>query len=110
MRWPRFGLKALVAMSRGLVPLSDAMRDRLWTIAQHKYGWGYYGLRDWPSFDALERRGLVKRVRVSGADRVYELTEAGDAEVARRWPVSPSALKTYEHQPGGWTPREGVTR
>jgi hypothetical protein len=32
----------------------------------------------------------------------------GRAEIERRWPVSPFALGTYEHQSGGWMPREGV--
>jgi DNA-binding PadR family transcriptional regulator len=90
------------------VKLTDAQRNRLWTIAQHKYGWGYYSWRDWPSFEALERRGLVEMSRASGTDRIYALTSAGLNECRRRFPVSPVVLGTYDHQPGGWTPRGGV--
>jgi hypothetical protein len=94
--------------------LSEAMNARLWTIAQHKHGWGCYGWLDYPSFEALERRGLVwcfdRRTCTDGQDseRRYELTAAGYEECARRFPVSPAVLRTYEPQPGGWTPREGV--
>lgn len=93
--------------------LTDPMRDMLWRVAQHEYGWTHVsryggGLQ---VGDALVRRGLVEWGR-NGRDhpdpRVVA-TEDGKAEIAARWPISPYILETYEHQPGGWTPREGVT-
>lgn len=84
------------------------MCDLLWTIAQHKYGWAHverYGGRQQVA-EALERRGLVHHY----TDRTYPIvkaTPAGRKEIEHRWPVSPYVLEAYEHQPGGWTPREG---
>jgi hypothetical protein len=95
-------------MAKPETSLSTSQIGRLWKIAQHKYGWGHYGWRDWPSYAALERRGLVRLVHTAGDCRTYELTDEGLAECARRFPVSPAVLKTYDPQPGGWTPRKGV--
>lgn len=91
--------------------LSPAMRDLLWTIAQHKYGWAHCPnigrtTRRLQTALALERRGLVYVRR--GHNPTCTATRAGFAECARRWPVSPYVLGTYAHQPGGWTPVEGV--
>ena len=89
--------------------LSNAMRDLLWRVAQHKYGWTcVQRYRGEPQVAAaLVRRGLVTLAGPSHA-RVIFATGAGLAEITRRWPVSPFVLGTYQHQPGGWTPREGV--
>jgi hypothetical protein len=93
--------------------LSPAMRDLLWTVAGHKYGWAHvtrFG-GQLQVADALVRRGLVAWGR-NGRDHHHPrvvATEAGRAEIERLFPVSPFVLGTYEDQPGGWTPREGVT-
>lgn len=93
--------------------LPDPMRDLLWTVAQHKYGWAHVSRQrgQLQVADGLLRRGLITYVRAHGRD--YHdphilATEDGLVEIGRRWPVSPYVLGTYEHQPGGWTPREGV--
>lgn len=93
--------------------LSDAQRDLLWTVAQHKYGWTHVSRYrgGFQVADALVRRGLVAW-GVDGRDLrrgVIVATEAGRAEIERLFPVSPFALGTYEHQPGGWTSSVGVT-
>jgi hypothetical protein len=92
--------------------LTAPMCDLLWKVAQHEYGWPHvfrYG-GELQVADALERRGLVVWGR-NGRDhhdpRVVA-TALGKAEIERRWPVSPFVLGTYDHQPGGWTPRKGV--
>lgn len=95
------------------VLLSHPMRDLLWTIAQHKYGWAHCTnagsrARRLQVAEALERRGLVEIDRSRPRGQTCAATAAGRAEIERRWPVSPFALGTYEHQPGGWTPLEGV--
>lgn len=92
--------------------LTTPMRDLLWKVAQHEYGWTHisrYG-GQLQTADALVRRGLVEWGR-NGRDhpdpRVVA-TPIGRVEILRRWPVSPFVLQTYEHPPGGWTPREGI--
>lgn len=89
------------------------MCDLLWTVAQHKYGWAHCpnvgrGTRRLQVALALERRGLVAVDLSKPHMPTCSATAAGRVEIERRWPVSPFALGTYEHQPGGWTPREGV--
>jgi hypothetical protein len=93
--------------------LSDPMRDLLWVVAQHKYGWAGCPnvgrrIRRFQTAEALERRGLVAIDRTYMHYPTCSATDAGRAEIERRWPVSPFALGTYAHQPGGWTPVEGV--
>jgi hypothetical protein len=86
------------------------MRNLLWRVAQHKYGWAYvqpYASQR-KTAEALQRRGLVRIDR--GADWTATATDAGRAEIERRWPVSPFVLGTYEEQPGGWTPRDGAPK
>lgn len=88
--------------------MTPAMLDLLWLIAQHKYGWAHCpnvgrGVRRLQTAEALERRGLVTIKR--GHTPTCAATEKGRDLIARRWPVSPYILRTYEHQPGGWTPR-----
>jgi hypothetical protein len=83
----------------------------LWTIAQHKYGWAHCPndggrLRRFQTAEALERRGLVTIDRTRSHMPTCSATDAGRAEIERLFPVSPFALGTYDHQPGGWTPRE----
>lgn len=99
------------SMSRG-VHLTELMRNLLWTVAQHKYGWCHVSRHGGmlQVADALAARGLVEYGRHSRDDHAPTIvaTDAGKAEIERRWPVSPFALGTYEHQPGGWTPVEGV--
>lgn len=97
------------------VKLTDPMRDLLWTVAQHKYGWTHVSRHNGQLqvADGLVTRGLVAysdadhRARDAHSPVVYVLP-LGAVEIGRRWPVSPFALGTYDHQPGGWTPREGV--
>lgn len=96
-----------------LLRLSDAQRDLLWTVAQHKYGWAHCPnisrtVRRMQTAKALERRGLVTIDNSHPHNPSCSATPEGRAEIERRWPVSPYALGTYDHQPGGWTPREGV--
>lgn len=85
------------------------MRDLLWTVAQHKYGWTHVSRHGGQQqvAEALERRGLVAFDRERHHPTI-SATDAGRTAIARRWPVSPFVLDTYEHQPGGWTPPEGV--
>lgn len=91
--------------------LTSPMRALLWRVAQHKYGWAHCpnvgSVRLLQTARALERRGLVT---VSGPGHMptCEATPEGRALIEEWWPVSPFALATYEHQPGGWTPVEGV--
>lgn len=93
------------------VLLSHPQRDLLWTVAQHKYGWAHvrrFGGQIQVG-DALVRRGLVEWGR-NGRDHpdpCVVATDAGKAEIARRWPISPFVLGTYEHQPNGWDPKQG---
>jgi hypothetical protein len=87
------------------------MRDLLWTVAQHKYGWAHCpnvgaSERRYQIAQALERRGLVAVDRSQPHMPTCSATEKGRAEIERRWPVSPYILGTYDHQPGGWTPRD----
>jgi hypothetical protein len=89
--------------------LSLPMRDLLWAVAQHKYGWTHVGRHHGQQqvAEALERRGFV----TFDGERHHPTiaaTVTGRAEIERRWPVSPFVLGTYEHQSGGWTPREGI--
>jgi hypothetical protein len=89
--------------------LSAPMRDLLWTVAQHKYGWAHCSnvsrtVRRFQTAEALDRRGLVTVNRSKPHMPTCAATEAGRAEIERRWPGSPFVLRTYEHQPGGWTP------
>lgn len=88
--------------------LSHPMRGLLWTVAQHKYGWTHVGRHNGQQqvAEGLERRGLVTYDRERHHPTVAA-TNAGRAEIERRWPVSPFALGTYEHQPKGWDPVEG---
>jgi hypothetical protein len=90
------------------VRLSDPMRYLLWRVAQHKYGWSYVprSTGQMQTAQGLERRGLVT-LDMSGSDPSITATEAGFHEIERRWPVSPFALGTYDHQPNGWDPPEG---
>lgn len=97
--------------------LSVPMRDLLWRVAQHKYGWTHVSRYNGQVqvADALVRRGLVEWGR---HDRDHNsptivATDAGKAEIAERWPVSPLILDTYDWRSvrethGEWTPREGV--
>lgn len=79
--------------------LTKPMRDRLWTLAQHKFGWGYVSRRELVTCRALEHRGLVEVVesRTHGNNFAFALTEdAGRREVERRWPISPFVVGSYE--------------
>jgi hypothetical protein len=92
-----------------MAALTEAQRDLLWTVAQHKYGWTHCSnlgrrVRTLQTARALERRGLVT-VDATRHHPTCAATDAGRNEIARRWPVSPFVLGTYEHQPGGWDPR-----
>lgn len=92
---------------------SVAQRRLLWTVAQHKYGWCHcphgFGSGDrFRTAEALGRRGLVAIDRSKPHMPTCSATDAGRAEIERLFPVSPFALGTYDHQPGGWTPIEGV--
>lgn len=94
--------------------LTDSMRDLLWTIAQHKYGWAHcpnHGgrVRRFQTAVALERRGLVRIDLTKPHMPTCSPTAAGLIVIRTEWPISPYVLGTYDHQPGGWTPREGVT-
>lgn len=105
-------LREELTMSVG-VQLTAPMRDLLWTVAQHKYGWTHVSRHrgQLQVADALVRRGLVAWGPHDGRDYHHPIiaaTPAGLFEIGRRWPVSPYYLGTYDHQPGGWTPREGV--
>jgi hypothetical protein len=96
-----------------MTDLSRPMVKMLWTVAQHKYGWthvsGHGGQLQ--VAEALIRRGLARRseIHVWRWQPIIVATDAGRAEIERRWPVSPFALGTYEHQPNGWDPVEGHT-
>lgn len=98
-----------------LADLSEPQRDLLWTVAQHKYGWGHVSRHrgQLQVAKALVRRGLVRWSSIGehhdrSVHPIVVATDAGKDEMARRWPVSPFVLGTYERQPGGWTSREGV--
>ncbi len=98
--------------------LSAPMRDLLWTMAQHKYGWAYCGNagreRRLQVADALERRGLVA-VGDRGSHYPHaSATDAGFRLISALFPVSPFVLGTYDWALarelfGHWTPREGVS-
>jgi hypothetical protein len=94
------------------VKLSHPMRDLLWTVAQHKYGWTHVSRQrgQLQVAEGLIRRGLVMPSETHDWrwQPIIVATDAGRAEIERRWPVSPFALGTYEHQADGWTPCEGV--
>jgi hypothetical protein len=92
--------------------LTVRMRDLLWQVAQHKYGWTYVsrhrgGLQ---VADGLVARGLVTygilNDRTTAAPTIL-VTDAGIEEIERRWPISPFVLGTYGHQPGGWQRPDG---
>lgn len=90
--------------------LTPAMRDLLWVIAQHKYGWAHCPnvsrtYRRLQTARALERRGLVTVDTSKPHMPTCAATPAGRLFIEHWWPVSPFALGTYDHQPGGWTPR-----
>jgi hypothetical protein len=90
------------------VRLTIPMRDLLWQVAQHKYGWTHVIRYGGPlqTADALVRRGLVEwgtNGREHTDPRIVA-TDLGRAEIKERWPISPFVLGTYESQPGGWTP------
>ncbi len=95
----------------GDVVLSVHMRRLLWTIAQHKYGWCYCprGFSDFRfrSAEALERRSLVT---VDRERMACQSTDAGRDMIERLFPVSPFILRTYDPQPGGWTPCAAATK
>jgi hypothetical protein len=97
---------------RNETSLTVPQRDLLWTVAQHKYGWTHVSRHkgQLQVAEALIRRGLVKASQTHDWrwQPIIVATDEGRAEIARRWPVSPFNLGTYEHQPGSWTPREGV--
>jgi hypothetical protein len=85
------------------------MRYLLWIIAQHKYGWAHCpnsgsSVRRLQTAEALERRGLVTIDKSKPHMPTCSATQAGRDLIAGAWPVSPFILRTYEHQPGGWTP------
>lgn len=91
--------------------LSTPMRDLLWTVAQHKYGWTHVSRYrgQLQVADALVRRGVVKW---GSEGREHHLptivaTEWGERVIRDLWPVSPYNLQTCEHQPNGWDPRDG---
>jgi hypothetical protein len=93
--------------------LTKPMRYLLWQVGQHKYGWTHvsrYG-GALQTGDALVRRGLVEwgRNGREHTDPRIRATDAGRAEIERRWPVSPFVLGTYEPQPGGWSLPDGRT-
>ena len=93
--------------------LTPKMRRLLWTLAQHKYGWCYchrgFGSENrYPTAKALERRGLVVVFNEDAGARC-EATDEGRSVIAALFPVSPFILRTYDHQPGGWPPPEGVS-
>lgn len=95
--------------------LTAAQRDLLWHVAQHKYGWAHCPniagrVRRLQVAEALERRGLVTIDRTRPHMPTCEATAEGRAEIERLFPVSPYVLGTYDHQHGGWTPREGVAQ
>lgn len=85
----------------GMTTLTQPQKHLLWKVAQHKYGWAYYTNRrgQWKTVNALHRLGLVS---VSGRDLTIEITDAGRAEVALRWPMSPLNLGTYDTPRCGW--------
>jgi hypothetical protein len=87
--------------------LSPAMLQMLWRIAQHKYGWTPLYQRK-ETADALARRGLVEELDWTQHDPPVIGTDTGKGFCAAMWPVSPWVLGTYDHQPGGWTPPDGV--
>jgi hypothetical protein len=95
------------------VKLTNPQRYLLWTVAQHKYGWTHASRHrgELQVADALVRRGLVEYGRHDRSHHtpIIVSTESGLEEIRKRWPVSPYALGTYDHQPGGWTPVEGPT-
>jgi hypothetical protein len=109
-KFKRYTVETAKADATTTVRLSDPQRDLLWIIAQHKYGWAHCPRHDaghrFQVAQALARRGLVE-ITDDGNPRC-SATPLGRAEIERRFPVSPFALGTYDHQPGGWTPRHGV--
>lgn len=90
------------------VKLSVPMRNLLWRVAQMKYGWLYPSRSSgqMQTAEGLERRGLVT-IEYRRIEPLIAATDAGRAEIERRWPVSPFALDTYDEQPQGWDPPEG---
>lgn len=83
--------------------LTKPMRRALWSVAQHKYGWGYLSR---PVGERASQRALIRRGLLSlDAEQTYptlSLTDAGYRAVARFWPNSPANLKTYDRPEGGW--------
>lgn len=97
--------------------LSAAMRDFLWTIAQHRYGWTHCSnvgsQRSLQTAEALERRGLVHVLDRDGLHPKAVATSDGYSLMARLFPISPFVLNTYDWRLvrelfGHWTPRPGV--
>lgn len=99
--------------------LTRPMREMLWTIAQHKYGWTHvsrYG-GQLQVGDGLVRRGLARwntdhHGRDGNQPRIAA-TDAGRALIAELFPVSPFILGTYDWRRvrethGVWTPVDGV--
>lgn len=96
-----------------LTALSKSLRDRLWSLAQHTYGWGYaHGWRQLRAYRALERRGLVQVAdgRCDTGVWAFALTQEGARQAQRRWPLSPFALGTYDRPPEGWDLRDAPLR
>jgi hypothetical protein len=92
--------------------LTIPMRDMLWRVAQHQYGWTHVSRfgGELQTADALVRRGLGEW-GLNGRDCMdphIVATDLGCAEITERWPISPFVLGTYEEQPGGWMLADGV--
>lgn len=96
------------------VELSIPQRDLLWRVAQHRYCWTYIsrGRGQLQVADALVSRGLVQYGQ-GGREQLepsIEATAMGRLEIKERWPISPFARNTYDHQPGGWQMPDGAQR
>lgn len=92
--------------------LTVPMRDLLWQVGQHKYGWTHVSRLggQLQVADALVERGLVAysspNDRDSATPTIVAVT-AGQEEIRRRWPISPFVLHTYEPPPDGWQASDG---
>jgi hypothetical protein len=80
--------------------LSIAQERMLWECAQHKYGWAHIPTRrnGRSTADVLVCLGLGAYGR-NGRDHAFPklvLAPAGRALVARRWPVTPAMVGSYE--------------
>jgi hypothetical protein len=81
--------------------LTHPQRRALWRLAGHKYAWSYCnGHVERRSMEALTRRGLAETFDYGVK---YQLTDAGIAEVAKRWPNCPAVLGTYDEPADGWS-------